>query len=135
MTPRQNNPSYFYYIWGVEVDPASNKLYWTTADPNNNATSIAHNQILSATYSTGATPTLSNIAALYTATTHGPNPTNLSIDVANGVYYVGLGSSAITTGTHRRGQPQHPERHPDDDLHAAHEHAAGRYPVRGARRC
>ncbi|HTB40828.1 MAG TPA: DUF4347 domain-containing protein, partial [Reyranella sp.] len=95
----QNNPNYFYYIWGVEVDPASHKLYWTTADPNNNATSIAHNQIFSATYSTGATPTLSNITALYTATTDGPNPTNLSIDVANGVYYVGLGSSAITTGT------------------------------------
>ena len=95
----QNNPNYFYYIWGVEVDPASDKLYWTTADPNNNATSIAHNQIFSATYSTGATPTLSNITALYTAPTDGPNPTNLSIDVANGVYYVGLGSSAITTGT------------------------------------
>ncbi len=60
---------------------------------------VANNQILTATYTTGATPTLGAVTALYTATSAGPLPEAMAIDVANGVYYVALSSSTATNGS------------------------------------
>ncbi len=91
----QNNPNFFHYYWAVDVNPATDTLYWTMAGPD----AVANNQILTATYTTGATPTLGAVKALYTATSAGPLPETMAIDVANGVYYVALGSSVNFNGT------------------------------------
>ena len=91
----QNNPNFFHYYWAVDVDPATDTLYWTMAGPD----AAANNQILKATYTTGATPTLGAVTALYTATSAGPLPEAMAIDVANGVYYVALSSSVNFNGT------------------------------------
>jgi len=91
----QNNPNFFHYYGAVDVNPATDTLYWTTWDPN----VVANNQILTATYTTGATPTLGAVTALYTATSAGPLPEAMAIDVADGVYYVALSSSTATNGS------------------------------------
>ena len=89
------DPNFFHYYWAVDVNPATDTLYWTMAGPD----AAANNQILTATYTTGAIPTLGTVKALYTASSAGPLPEAMAIDVANGVYYVALSSSVNFNGS------------------------------------
>ena len=90
----------FHFFYGIDVDPASHTLYWTSAAAVDSGNGIAsNNQILRASYSTGATPTLSSVTSLFTATDFNRLPTSISIDVANGVYYAGVGGGVTPLGT------------------------------------
>jgi len=69
--------------YGIAVDPATDKLYWTTVNFSGNS----GNAIYSATYSTGASVTLSDIQTLAT-TSQAQVPIGISLDVPAGGYYV-----------------------------------------------
>ncbi|HEY4167065.1 MAG TPA: DUF4347 domain-containing protein [Reyranella sp.] len=80
-----------YYFYGIDIDPASHKLYWVTGDP----AVAANNQIFGASFnaSTGA---LTGVTALYTGSTTNL-PISLAIDAANGVYYAGFNNGVSPT--------------------------------------
>ena len=90
----------FNFFYGIDVDPASHTLYWTSGAAVDSGFGIAsNNQILKATYTTGATPTLGTVTALFTATDFTRITTSISIDVANGVYYAGVGNGTTPAAT------------------------------------
>ncbi len=69
--------------YGIAVDPATDTLYWTTVNFAGNS----GNAIYSATYSTGASVTLSNSQTLAT-TSQSQVPIGIALDVPAGGYYV-----------------------------------------------
>ena len=89
------HPDQFYF--SVDVDPVNHKLYWTSLDTISPFDGTL-NQLFSASYSTGATPTLSSIQSLYSSGAGNDQPFSIAIDVANGVYYASFGSTVSTTG-------------------------------------
>jgi hypothetical protein len=95
-TINTNNTLQLFY--GIDVDPTNHKLYWTVNDPST-SDPVSNNAVFSATYSTGATPTLSSVTALYTATTHNFTPEDITVDVADGVYYAAFGANNVPPAT------------------------------------
>ena len=79
-------------FWGLAIDAPNNKLYWTV----NDTAVAANNKILTATYTTGATPTLGTVTTLYQDSSLAFIPTNLTLDTANNQYYGILGSTGST---------------------------------------
>ena len=69
--------------FGIAVNAATDTLYWTTVDFSANS----GNAIYSATYSTGASVTLSNTQTLAT-TSQAQAPIGIGLDVPAGGYYV-----------------------------------------------
>ena len=90
-------PNDFHFFCGIDVDPATKTLYWTSGAAVDSGQGIAsNNQIFRATYDTAGTPR--NVTALFTATDFNRLPTSISIDVANGVYYAGV-ANGVTPGS------------------------------------
>ena len=77
--------------FGIAVDPATDTLYWTTV----NFSAGSGNAVYSASYTTAGAVTLSNIQTLAT-TNANLVPVGISLDVAQGGYYVSTESSTLS---------------------------------------
>jgi VCBS repeat-containing protein len=75
-------------VGGIDVDPANHKIYWTTSD----AQVSANNEVFSATFSIGASVTLSPITSIYTGSTTAA-PYDVAIDAAAGIFYTAISGS------------------------------------------
>jgi VCBS repeat-containing protein len=81
-------------VGGIDVDPVNHKIYWTTFDAN----VAANNEVFSATFSTGASATLSSIIPIYTGSTTAA-PYDVAIDAADGIFYTAITDATSGSGT------------------------------------